>query len=201
MSMKNLYLRLVLLILVTSCFARLARGQGTVIVNGGFDLPEGASYSIAPWVGTGTLLYTAGGCQNADGPNSMGIISGLLYQDVATAPGQSYLLTFYVAGWAPNGPLPVIHNLAVDWGTQRVGVTSFDSTGRTFQNMGWVQETFQVQSSGALTRLAFSNPNSISNPNVPLLDAVQLVPIPEPASWVLLGLAGATVVARKWRLR
>jgi hypothetical protein len=116
-----------------------------------------------------------------------------LYQDISTTPGQQYLLSFYVAGWAPNGPLPAIHNLAVDWDLNRIGVTSFDSTGRTFSNMGWMREEFQLQATGSLTRLAFSNPNAISNPNVPVLDAVQLVPIPEPASWTLMGLAFAGV--------
>src|SRR6185369_6381965 len=114
MNLKLSFARLLLLILFTSSASNLARAAVNILINGSFDVPQGQSYSIVPWVQTGTLLYTAGGCQNADGGNSLGIVSGLLYQDIPTTPGQRYLLSFYVAGWAPDGPLPFIHNIAVD---------------------------------------------------------------------------------------
>jgi len=202
MNLKFACARLLLLILLSPCAAITARAQVNLVINGGFDVREGLSFSIVPWVQTGTLLLTAGGCQTADGPNAAGIVAGLLYQDIPTVSGQRYLLSFYVAGYAPDGPLPFIHNLAVDWGSQRVGVTSFDSTGRTFSNMGWSRREFEIQGSGGLTRLSFSNPNAISNPNIPLLDRVQLVAIPEPASWALIGLASAALfVTRRVRSR
>jgi hypothetical protein len=199
--MNNFYFAPVFLSLLISCFTLSAGAQGSIIINGGFDRPVSTSYSIDPWIQTGTLLYSAGGCQTADGPNAIGIVSGLLYQDIATTPGQQYLLTFYVAGWGPDGPLSAVHNLAVDWGSQRIGVTAFDSTGRTFQNMGWLQETFEIQAAGTTMRLAFSNPNAISNPNVPMLDAVRLVAVPEPDAWALVGLACISFVARRRWLR
>jgi hypothetical protein len=198
--LRLVWFRLLALILLTLWFSPAARAQLNLLVNGGFDVRQGQSYSIAPWVQTGTLLLTAGGCQTANGPNAIGIVSGLLYQDVPTVPGERYRLSLFVAGWAPDGPLPFIHNIAVDWGSQRVGVTSFDSTGRTFNDMGWSERDFEVQATGNLTRLAFSNFNEISNPNIPLLDNVQLVAIPEPTAWRVLGLAlAACLITRPIR--
>jgi len=151
----------------------------SLIQNGSFEILGGhSSDPVPPWIYDGGLLIMNGGEQTADGRNAIGVISGLLYQDVPTAAGEEYRLSFYVAGWAPDGPLPFIHNIAVHWNGQTVGVTRFDSTGKTRTNMGWQYEEFRLVAASANSRLAFSNPKAISNPNIPLIDHVQLVRIP-----------------------
>jgi hypothetical protein len=158
-----------------------ARAQESLIQNGSFEVLGGhSSDPVPPWIYDGGLLIMNGAEQTAHGRNAIGVISGLLYQDVPTTAGEEYRLSFYVAGWAPDGPLPFIHNIAVHWNGRIVGVTRFDSSGKTGTNMGWQYEEFRLLAVSATSRLGFSNPNAISNPNIPLIDNVQLVRIPPP---------------------
>jgi len=162
-------------------------GSGNIIQNGGFEQHTGfSSTDLSPWVFTGGILETAGGCQAEDGVNCVGVISGQLYQNVTTIPGQVYQLSFYVAGWAPDGPLPGTYNLGVLWNGSEIGTTSFLVTDQTFANMGWSYRSFLFSATGDTAQLAFINPNAISNPYIPVLDNVELMAVPEPSCIALL---------------
>ncbi len=163
--------------------------SGNIIQNGSFEQDTGPSSNpIPPWNYDGALLLTGSSCQAEDGANCIGVISGQVYQDVETIAGQAYQLSFYVAGWAPDTPLPEIYNLSVLWDGNLIGTTSFDATGETFANMGWSYRSFSVVGTGGTIQLAFINPNAISNPYVPVLDNVELIAIPEPSCFGLMAM-------------
>src|ERR1019366_6116872 len=122
--------------------------SGNIVQNGSFEQDTGPSSDpIPPWHYTEGLLMSAGGFQAENGINCVGLF-GEVYQAVPTTVGQTYLLSFYVAGWAPRGPLPGTYNLDILWNGNMIGTTSFDVTDETFDDMGWSYRSFSVLGTG-----------------------------------------------------
>ena len=72
-------------------------------------------------------LWTA-----SDGQQSLdlnGFENGVLYQDLQTVPGQTYLLRFAMAGNPDGGP--TFRQMAVWWDTSSLDTLTFDTTGHT----------------------------------------------------------------------
>jgi hypothetical protein len=76
-------------------------------------------------------------------------------RDVATQPGQQYVVSFALAGH-PVCPTAVT-TLSAYFGPELLGNFSFDSTGNSVANMGWRHEAVAVTATTATTRLRFAS--------------------------------------------
>lgn len=84
-----------------------------------------------------------------------GDTAGTIGRDLATAPGQRYLVSFALA----SHPVCVntVSTLSVSFGAQDLGSFSFNSTGSSISNMRWRYESVEVTASDALARLRFAS--------------------------------------------
>jgi hypothetical protein len=84
-----------------------------------------------------------------------GDTAGTIGRDIATQPGQQYIVSFARSGH------PVCANavttLSAFFGPELLGNFSFDSTGNSTANMGWRYEAVAVTATAATTRLRFAS--------------------------------------------
>ena len=169
-----------------------------LIVNGSFESGPGGSLPVYPgstaltgWtveigsVDSAQGYQTHSGilCVDLDGYYDVGAIS----QSVSVVPGQSYLLDFWMAGNPDAGP--TIKQMDVLWGGSSLGTLTFDITGKSPADMGWIEHQFVVQATGPQMILKFASLDNFGNAWGPMLDDVSLSPIPEPQVATLLGLS------------
>ncbi|MFZ5834161.1 MAG: choice-of-anchor C family protein [Pseudomonadota bacterium] len=160
--------------------------------------------SITGWtVGTGSIDYIGTLWQADDGARSIDLSGGTLgriSQTFDTVIGGDYRVIFALAGNVDGGP-------AIKTGTVSAGNAaqnfSFDATGFTRLNMGWIDVVFEFQAVAASTTLTFVS--TTIDPNGPefygpALDNVRLSRVPEPMTLGLLG-AGLFGVAGMRRRR
>jgi len=142
------------------------------------------STAINGWsVTRGSINYLGGYWQAADGNRSIdldGWDAGEIAQTFSTKVGQSYLVTFALAGNPEN--LPVVKEMRVAAAGQFADF-SFDITGKSFSDMGWLPKSWQFTAVDTETTLKFLS-LSKSNPRAygAALDNVSVVPISEAAS-------------------
>jgi choice-of-anchor C domain-containing protein len=152
----------------------------TGIGNGSFETPVvtpgtfvnlGAGASIGPWtVSRGHVdLIGAGFWQAADGVQSVDLsgsatpIAGGVAQSFTTVPLLKYRVSYKLAG-NPAGP-PVIKTGQVLANGTVIQSFSFDVTGKTFANMGYVHKEATFVASGLTTTIEFqSNANTAHGP-------------------------------------
>lgn len=139
--------------------------------------------SIDNWtVETGSVDYIGTLWNASDGENSIDLSGngvGSISQTLTTVPGNTYKVTFDLAG-NPDG-LPAIKTLDVDVD----GVVTpfeFDVTGQSTSDMGWEEKTFNFVADNASTILSFiSTTDSAFGPaidNVVVEDITPVVEIP-----------------------
>jgi choice-of-anchor C domain-containing protein len=136
-----------------------------------FNLPAGSSVITGWTVSVGTIDWEgrppcgwlAARRANAIGKNSIDLVGqacvGGIQQTFDTTPGTQYRLSFGLAG--NYGAPPVIKPLAVIVN----GVTSnftFDTTGKSQFNMGWVLKTIDFVASGSTSTVNFVSDVSAS---------------------------------------
>lgn len=124
-----------------------------LVANGNFENPViGAVWSFSPtlpcWVlvtpnkaelDPPTIWAPAVGDQSLDlNPDAQGEI----YQTIQVVPGQAYSLSFWLAGNI-QGEFGV-KKVKVSWGPHALGTFSFDTTGKTAQNMGWIKQSVTI---------------------------------------------------------
>ena len=84
-----------------------------------------------------------------------GDTAGAIGRDLATQPGQPYVVSFALSGH------PVCANavttLSAFFGAASLGSFSFDSTGRSVSDMGWRYEAVTATATAATTRLRFAS--------------------------------------------
>lgn len=205
--------QLLLAALALFCVATLP-ASANLLVNPGFEQPivtnpdqfqyyYAGDPSITGWVITGnsvdvlksTRWTPHEGNQSVD---LTGVTAGGLYQDVATTVGQLYRLSFWIAGNPefPNaGGGPFIKQAKLSWGAAAVTTLSFDVTGKTDLNPGWVKYSFDLTATGPTTRLQFQSLTSgFSGVMLDDLNLIQ-VPPPGPPAGVPLPAAALTGVA------
>jgi hypothetical protein len=171
-----------------------ASSQINIVNNGGFE--GGWNNGPVGWQWTYNVGLDEGFSSAAQG-GSFAQVYGTLYQDLPTAPGHQYHIEFAMAG---NYAVPQQAELDVQWGNTTVGSVTWDPAGHNVNNLGWVWGEFDVVATTTFTWLTFSNPN-VGTENIPDLDAVSVVAVPEPSSLSLLCLGIAAITPGLFRMR
>jgi choice-of-anchor C domain-containing protein len=105
------------------------------------------------WIGS--LWVASNGSRSID---LNGFSSGTISQPFTTVPGETYTVTFDMAG-NPQGTSPCAQGVktleASAGGTSQT--FSFDTTGKTNSNMGWTQKSFSFVANSTTTTLTFES--------------------------------------------
>lgn len=177
--------------------------RANLLFNGSFETNSGGgcvpssfltlspgSTCISGWsVASGNVDYisSVGGWSAEDGTFSIdlsGTVNGAIAQSFVTSIGQEYSVTFWLAG--NFGAVPVVKTLEVSAAGQSQDDT-FDTTGKSANNMGWVLETFNFVASSTSTTLEFASIDVPSSDGGPALDNVNVTAVtPEPGSFALV---------------
>ncbi len=182
-----------------------AAGQsmGATIVNGDFEeagiaspvgfyaVLAGGSPEITGWTVTGhSVEWVEGGFwQASSGRHSIdlsGSAAGGIEQTFATQVGRTYRVTFDFAGNPDEEPF--VKTLNVSAAGQDREFT-FDTTGKTRADMGYLSMTFDFTAVSDSTTLAFTSltPSFAG----PVLDNVGVTVVPEPSTLAMSGIAVA----------
>ena len=163
---------------------------------GDFIRLDAGSTVITGWtVSQGTIDYIGTYWQASEGSRSLdlsGANAGGIQQTFNTTVGETYRVTFDLAG-NPDGN-PTIKEMRVSAGGSSADF-SFDTTGKSRSNMGWVSNSWDFTATGTTTTLSFLN--LVDTPYGPALDNVSVIAlsppsIPEPSS--VLGLLSLGVL-------
>src|SRR3954454_3059009 len=191
-------------LLVLGAVAGPAFADGAnIVADGDFETPPSGDQTtyvvddtFGPWaVAFGDVQQIGGFWDPASGMQSMDLNGdhlGGIYQDIATTPGATYMLTFFMAG---NPDQQGVKQMNVLWDGALVDQPMFDSTGHArYGEMGWAMHTDTVQATKPLTRLEFDSV-SPATPYGPALDNVQVVLTQAPAGSIPIdGLARGRVI-------
>ncbi|AXU17139.1 choice-of-anchor C family protein (plasmid) [Streptomyces clavuligerus] len=173
----------------------LAAGSGTALAapsaaalsrfdNGSFEYPLApvnsfatlaAGQSLGPWkVGSGSVdLIGAGFWQAAEGNQSVdlnGTQPGAVGQTFTTTAGRAYTVTYALAANPGGGPALKTGRVLIDG--QNVQDFSFDSTGKTMANMGYIRRQVTFVAGGPSTTLGFAS--TVAGAWGPVVDDVQV---------------------------
>ena len=171
----------------------------TATVNPGTDtLLNAVSTVITGWtVSQGSIDYIGTVWQASNGVRSLDLSggnAGRIQQTFNTTVGGTYRVTFDLAG-NPTGN-PTIKEMRVSAGGNSADF-SFDITGKSLSNMGWVSNSWDFTATGTTTTLSFLN--LADTAYGPALDNVSVIAlsspppsIPEPSS--VLGLLSLGVL-------
>lgn len=186
---------------------------GAVIANGSFEsgTDPGAFLSVSPGDTTTITNWTVGGggvdyigtyWTAEEGNRSIdlsGTSAGTLSQTFATTVGQSYLVTFFLAGNPAGGN--TVKSVSVDATGGSSQTYTFDTTGASTTNMNWATETYSFTASAASTTLTFTSlENNAFGPaldNVSIADAGSASGVPEPSSYALMLIGGVSLLAKR----
>ncbi len=190
----------------------LAVGQ---VVNGGFEDPGTGFRSVAPGQSWGG--WTCAGPNDIEFVHATptGHLPGLefsayegaywidlvgvgapsaIYQDVPTAAGQAYEVSFALAGNVWSGAQ--IMNMDVVWNGAVAGSFSHNTAGRSGSDMGWTVYSVTVIGTGGSDRLMFRGMSGSAAAG-PALDAVTMAPVPTPGVMAVAGIAAAGLLRRR----
>jgi hypothetical protein len=178
-----------------------AAAAPNLVADSGFESPAGtlsglhAPSTFGSWTvnsGSIDIRGTATGYQTIEGSQFLflnGLARGDIFQDLSTDAGQSYLISFQMAGDVFGNDLSNVKPMQVGFGSSSQ-TFSFDVTGNTELSLGWTGMSFVATAQSTVTRLEFTS--LIDGTGGPAIDAVSVTAIPEPAS---LGLVTAATFA------
>jgi choice-of-anchor C domain-containing protein len=163
-----------------------------LLINGGFEdgpEPDAAGPGFTPMEAGSTLIpgwsitrgsvdYIGPYWQHADGRRSIdlnGNEPGAIAQTFRTRPGATYRVTFSLAG-NNCGDGPAIKTLVVTAAGKQADFT-FDATGRTYLDMGWLTRTWDFKAEADETTLEFSSTTEQPVACGPALDRVSVVEV------------------------
>jgi choice-of-anchor C domain-containing protein len=163
--------------------------------------------SITGWtVGTGNIDYIGTYWTSANGVRSLdlnGTVPGSIFQTFDVNPGQTYQVTFDLAGNPDGGPTAKTLTTSAN---ATIVLSSFDTTGKTVTNMGWTPVSFNFTATGSTETLTFLSTTTGDSGNStyptafgPALDNVSVTAVPEPSTWamMILGFLGVGLVAQR----
>ncbi|MFD7982017.1 choice-of-anchor C family protein [Kitasatospora indigofera] len=135
-----------------------------------------AGQTVGPWrVTAGSVdLIGAGFWQAAEGDQSVDLNGrgpGAVAQTFSTVPGATYTVTYALAGNPGGGPALKTGSALVDG--QDFQDFSFNTTGKSFTNMGYVNRQFTFRATGAATDIAFAS-TTTTGPYGPVVDDVRI---------------------------
>ncbi|CCI31578.1 choice-of-anchor C family PEP-CTERM protein [Microcystis sp. T1-4] len=169
--------------------------------NGGdpgvFQTINAGSTVITGWtVSQGSIDYIGTLWQASNGSRSLDLAAGAspggIKQTFNTTVGGTYRVTFDLAG-NPNAS-PIIKDMRVSAGGSSADF-SFDTTGKSNSNMGWLSKSWDFTANSTTTTLEFIDlTNSIAGSALDNVSVIALSPpsIPEPSS--VLGLLSLGVL-------
>jgi len=169
--------------------------RANLLVNGSFEQGPGGFTSLNPgstaitgWVVTrGQIDYivnppgwvAADGAKSLDLNGSPGI--GGIEQIFATVSNQQYSVSFAMSA---NPTTARISSMGVQAASQSASFT-FDSTGHSDTNMGWVADNWTFTALGTTTTLEFFSTDTLNANIGPALDNVSVDAVPEPSAMLL----------------
>ena len=168
------------------------------------------SSSITGWSVTGgSVDYIGTYWTAADGGRSLdmdGISQGTVaQQSLATVSGQTYLVSFNLAGNPDNGP--TVKTIGVTIGGSAQQIFTFDTTGKSHSNMGWITESFLYTATGtSVITFESLTQGPVGNEGFaafgPTLDNVSVTAVPEASTWamMMLGFLGIGFMASRRKL-
>jgi choice-of-anchor C domain-containing protein len=150
-------------------------GFESPVVAGGFQtFPAGSTLGGAWHVDSGSADVVHTSLAPFKGKQSLdldGNAPGAISQVVSTSAGKDYKIAFKLAG----NPLcaPVVKTVSVRWNGSEVGQFTFDTTGKTAQNMGYVGKKAIGHATSSSSTLQFASLDASSSCG-PELDAVKV---------------------------
>ena len=184
-----------------------------------FNTISAPSSSIPGWkVELGSVDWINSYWQAQDGTKSLDLAGfqqqGLVSTTFNTAIGETYRVQFYLAGNPDQGYAKTLVSVGNAIGLDPSSsppppphIFTFVQGSHTLQDMGWTLESFDFVAQTGLTQLLFGDatlsPFGDTNSYGAALDnvSVELLPVPEPSTLLLLGagLAGLGIFRRKLR--
>jgi choice-of-anchor C domain-containing protein len=152
--------------------------------------------SIHHWdiVGENSVDYIGSFWNASDGKMSLdmsGLGAGSIEQTFGTMPNVMYKVTFDIAGSPNTSPSVKKLEATINSGEGVLSeVFSFDTTGHSSDDMGWLTEELFFTAEGSTSTLRFTS--LTNNPFGPALDnvTVSVVPLPLASVFMLSGLLG-----------
>jgi choice-of-anchor C domain-containing protein len=171
-----------------------ASSQAAVFTNGSFEQGTfgGASFevvsagssAISGWTVGGSSVDWIGSYWNPqDGNRSIDLSgngNGSLSQTFDTISGQTYQVTFYVAGNPDGGPTIKTFDRGVDV----LFSDSFNNAGFGLNTMGWTLHSFDFIASGPTSTLSFVSTTGTAYGAA--LDNVSVTAVPEASTWAMM---------------
>ncbi len=145
----------------TLAFSGLTNGSfetGAYVDGGaGFEQLNAGDTSIDGWtVDSGSVDWIGTYWPAQDGAKSIdmsGVDAGAISQTFATTIGNTYTVSFYLAGNPADAPTVKTLDVGATGGT--VSHYTFDTTGSTLANMNWTAESYSVLATTTSTTLSF----------------------------------------------
>ncbi|MGW0776819.1 choice-of-anchor C family protein [Streptomyces sp. NPDC002835] len=146
-----------------------AQAANTAFTNGSFETPTAPANSYATYFAGQTMglwqvesgsvdLSGAGFWEAAEGDQSVdlnGRVAGTLSQTFTTEPGTRYTVTYSLAGNPGGEPTVKTGEVLIDG--QNFQDFTFNTTGKTFTNMGYVTRQFTFVANNPSTKLTFAS--------------------------------------------
>jgi hypothetical protein len=162
-----------------------ATNPGSTLGNGDFELPAVTSAStytpsnpFTAWTVVSGNVTIRKGWQTASGEQCLdlaGTAAGAIRQDVPVAPNQQYDLRFRLAGNPTTAP--AVKQVQVLWNGTLLDTLSFDTTGRTVQDLGWEPHHYLVVAPSTASTVPLTFQAVSDGSGGPLLDAVSVTPV------------------------
>ena len=199
--MKNLIVkRVVLSLMGVGCLMPAASFASlNLVIDGSFEQPVVVApfetYFAGQYVGTSPWHVTQGSIDvingywqpapGSPGPQSVdaaGQVNGTIVQSISGLTiGTYYNLQFAMAG-NPAGT-PVIKTLLASFGSDSKTFT-FDTTGHSLTDMGWVVESVIFKATATAEDLSFQDLSGVPSPFGSAIDNVSLTAVPEASTLV-----------------
>lgn len=124
-----------------------------------------------------------------DGDGGQGDGQGTISQTFSTVKDSFYTLTFYLAGPASGGQGGSLDPRQVNVGLTGSATQMFQVNASNPLNLTWEARTFTFMATGSSTTLTFSPLANTEKKGYwgPFIDNVNVSPVPEPSSLLLLG--------------